>query len=202
MQNKVAQVLGVSPAKASHLLKNYMPGMRGSVALDVPNIVAGQPEDPTAYRATGSAGLAQIAGFTRMGKSWDPWGPQSEHVKILMEFNSQVRTGLNEIARLKKIPGGQMAIQKYMAENPIMQIADGVQHAYKQMAGLRDWRLKIINNHDLTPEEQNIMLNYGADGDRGMGPDRLMTLHAIEANRAILQALTGMYGAKDSEDTR
>src|SRR5690606_20691927 len=51
MQNKVAKALGISPAKASHLLRSYLPGLRGNLLVDLPNALAGQPGDPTDYRA-------------------------------------------------------------------------------------------------------------------------------------------------------
>jgi hypothetical protein len=196
MQNMVARATGWSPAKAAHLMRSYLPGMRGMLFSDIPNVVAGEPSDPTDYRAAAGVGVMGALGFDRVGKSWDPWGPQSEHVKTFMDFRERSRELQNQARILKNTAGGEQKLMELQATQPLLAIADTIDDLSSHQKALREWRNAIMADRSLTIEAQNIMLNYGGEGDKGMGPDRLMTLHAIESNRVILEILSDWENMK------
>lgn len=189
IQNKVAKALGIAPSHAAHLIRSYLPGLRGAVAADLPNALVGAPQDPTDYRASGGAGFTALAGIDRAGKSWDPWGPQSEHIRIFMDFRERARKLQNEYRQLEKA-GASAAKLAELEGDPFLSMAREINAIYERQGDLREWRKRILDDKSMTPEEQNIVLNFGGPGDRGMGPDRAMVLEAIEANRMIVRVLT------------
>ena len=157
---------------------------------DIPNALVGQPNEPAQYRASGGDSVFSTLGLSRAGKGWDPWGPQSEHVKIFLDFREQAAKLKNEVRRLERIGGTEDRVMKMRAEEPLLALADSIEQIYEEQGALRKWRNAIYEDRGLSTEQQNVMLNYGGEGDGGQGPDMLMVLQAIEANRAIVEALT------------